>query len=175
MKVQELDAIGSSLAQKAFSLPLCNRRTIMHLIRLRVVREFGLPNEAVKALEDAVDISVQRQDVRLPFGGCHALPQRGRRSQMCRHRSAHLCQFQQPLEHSPMLGSALPGRNNLVFEVRGLAMLCLCLSFVNRFLIMRELLSKTIISCLLFIFILEQRQLLANWFLESGPQDLIIF
>lgn len=116
MKVQELDAIGSSLAQKAFSLPLCDRRTILHLIRLRVVREFGLPNEAVKALEDAVDISVQRQDVRLPFGGCHALLQRGRRSQMCRHRSAHLCQFQQPLEHSPMLGSALPGRNNLVFE-----------------------------------------------------------
>lgn len=124
IKMHETELVRSSLAQMAFSLPLCDQRTVMRLIRLRVVREFGLPNEAIKALEDATDFLFQQQDPRQSLtatGGCCVLPQqRGRRSVVCRHRSAHLYQFQQPMEHERHLLESSGGheRNNRAFEVR---------------------------------------------------------
>lgn len=143
MKMRETEFTRSSLAQRALSLLLCDQRTVMRLIRLRVVREFDLPNETIRALEDATDFIFQRQDPcqSLAAGeGCCVPPQRGRRPVVCRHRSAHLYQFQQPIEHRGVLlgSSAGPGRNNPAFAVRSRALFCIWSDVWLLFLMLRE-------------------------------------
>ena len=62
----------SPLSQRAYSLPLASRRDINRQIRLRVVREFNLPDSMAEELESAAyqfeDVEELQQHTQLNSG-----------------------------------------------------------------------------------------------------------
>ena len=53
MRERELEVCHSKLVQRAYSLLCADRAAVIHQIQLRVVREFGLPDSAVKVLHNS--------------------------------------------------------------------------------------------------------------------------
>lgn len=52
MLYRERELQSSNTAQKALTLPLSDRRSVHHQLRLRTVREFGLPDSTVEVLQN---------------------------------------------------------------------------------------------------------------------------
>jgi len=52
MRERELEVCHSKLVQRAYSLLCADRAAIIHQVQLRVIREFGLPDSAVKVLQN---------------------------------------------------------------------------------------------------------------------------
>ena len=50
---REKELHESKLTSRALSLPYCDRRTVNYQIQLRIVREFGLPDNTVEVLQNS--------------------------------------------------------------------------------------------------------------------------
>ena len=128
---RETELQHSPLAQRAYALPCTDRQTVAHQIRLRVVREFGLPDTAVEVLHssglDSPPNSASSPMCRPPSSqrmSLHSKPLtasgRGTPQSLCRirhnpssqssHHPRHSPGGAASSKHSPSL-SASPARN----------------------------------------------------------------